>query len=491
MKQKKKIGFLPSIVFIIAFILILLYLYVALSRLFYPYELEWTEGGMFDVSYRILHRLPIYIKPTIDYVPLMYPPGFYLLGSFLIILFGEHLWSLRLISFISSIISGILIFEVIRKITKSPFFSFLGASIFFGAFKITGFWYDLARVDSLFIMLVLLSLYLLVCWENALSIIASSLVLSFAFFTKQSGIFFITATIIWLFFFLRKRLPLFLLILIPMCLSITLILDHLSDGWYLYWVYKLPKYQPLLKHKLILFFKSDILKGLPVLCGMGIIWIFLFILKRKRDNLFNSKFLIFLFLLSSFIVSLLGRGIEGGVENAIIPFVAISSIVTGIAIPNFPKKLRLFIYGIVIFQFIIFFYNPAANIPSKMDRACGDKFLKILSSINGDVFLPYHGFYLIKAHKKPCAYTMGLFDVLKDKDNGRAIMDNWTALLKERLEKKGYAAIITSTEGSFSFENFIRIYYKEGGVLFEPSEEKAFFTISGWRRRPSYVYIPR
>lgn len=441
---------------------------------------------MFDISYRILHRLPIYTKPTIDYVPMMYPPGFYLLGSFLIILFGEHLWSLRLISFVSSIISGILIFEIIRKITKSPFFSFLGAGIFFGAFKITGFWYDLARVDSLFIMLVLLSLYLIVSWENSLSIITSSFSLSFAFFTKQSGIFFITATIVWLFFFLRKRLPLFLLILIPMCLSITLILDHLSDGWYLYWVYKLPKYQPLLKDKLILF-KSDMLKGLPVICGMGIVWIFLFIL--KRDNIFNFKLLISLFLLSSFIVSLLGRGIEGGVENAIIPFVAISSITTGIAVANFSKKLRLAIYGIVIFQFVIFFYNPAANIPSKMDRICGDKFLKILSSINGDVFLPYHGFYLIKAHKKPCAYTMGLFDVLKDRDNGRAIMDDWTALFKERLEKKGYAAIITSTEGSVSFENFIRIYYKEGGVLFD--EEKAFFTIAGWKRRPNYVYIPR
>jgi len=493
MKRKKEGKILKSLLFIIALFYIFLYLYVAISRLFYPYELEWTEGGMFDIGHRILKGLPIYTKPTPDYVPMMYAPGFYLVSAGAIKLFGENLWSLRVISFISSIICGILIFKIVRGITKSLFWSFIGVSIFFGAFKITGFWYDIARVDSLFIMLVLLSLYILIPFHNNLSIIAAVITLSFAFFTKQGGMFFILSALLFLLLNNYKKCLLFFLI-IPVCLGITLLLDHICNGWYLYWVYKLPKYQPLLHYKLMEFFKTDLLKHIPILCFYGIFWIFLFIVTRNRKNIFNFELVIFLFFLSSFIVSLFGRGIEGGVENAIIPLVAILSIISGILLSSLLKKknvlFHLFIYGTALIQFIIFFYNPIHQIPSKMDRACGDRFLNTLSSINGDVFLPYHGFYLIKVGKKPCAYTMGLFDVLKDKDNGRTLMDDWTNLLKEKLEKKGYSAIITSTEGSPSFEAFIRNYYKPAGYLFNP-EEKGFFTKVGWKRRPDYVYLPK
>ncbi|MEW6103014.1 MAG: glycosyltransferase family 39 protein [bacterium] len=486
--KKRNIGVLDIVIFIIGIFYIASYLYVALGRIFYPYELEWTEGGMFDISYRILTHLPIYTKPTPDYISLMYPPGFCLLSALSIKVFGESLFSLRIISFVASIISFILIFAIVKRMTKSLFSSFLSASIFFGAFKITGFWYDLARVDSLFIMLILLSLYLLIKSQNSLSIIASIIALSFAFFTKQSGAFFILSALVWLLLRDIKKCLLFLLI-IPICLGITLLLDHTSDGWYLYWIYKLPKYQPLLKYKLLMF-KSDLLANMPILCGYGIGWVFFFIASRKRDNIFNYELLFLLFFISSFIVSIFGRGIEGGVENAIIPLVAMLSILTGLAFLEFQKKENV-IYGTIILQFIIFLYNPIFQIPSKMDRACGDRFLNTLKSIQGDVFLPYHGFYLTKAGKRSFCYVSGLFDVLKDKDNGRRFMDEWTALLKEKLEKKEYTAIITSNEGSESFEAFIRNYYKPAGALFNPNEEKAFFTIAGWKRRPSYVYLPK
>src|SRR5262245_42816304 len=75
------------------------FLYVALSRLFYPGEINFIEGVMMDHVLRLSRGEAIYVEPSLEFVPLAYMPGFTALGALLARAFGPALWELRLISF--------------------------------------------------------------------------------------------------------------------------------------------------------------------------------------------------------------------------------------------------------------------------------------------------------------------------------------------------------------------------------------------------------
>jgi hypothetical protein len=55
---------------------ILTYIIIALLRLQYPYELEWMEGGMVDHALRVLSGQKLYVRPSLEFVPFIYPPLF-------------------------------------------------------------------------------------------------------------------------------------------------------------------------------------------------------------------------------------------------------------------------------------------------------------------------------------------------------------------------------------------------------------------------------
>lgn len=64
------------------------FLRVALARFDYPFDLEWTEGGMLVNAQRLLDHRPLYASPGLDFIPFMYPPGYHALVAALLRLAG-------------------------------------------------------------------------------------------------------------------------------------------------------------------------------------------------------------------------------------------------------------------------------------------------------------------------------------------------------------------------------------------------------------------
>ena len=58
---------------VFAFIL-LYWVYTVVLRLDYPYDLEWMEGGMLIHALRLSEGLGIYVVPSSDFIPYIYPP---------------------------------------------------------------------------------------------------------------------------------------------------------------------------------------------------------------------------------------------------------------------------------------------------------------------------------------------------------------------------------------------------------------------------------
>src|SRR6478736_2503153 len=93
--------------------------FIILGRLFYPYELEWIEGGSLQVVVRILDGFPVYSLPTPEYVAPLYMPFYFYVSALSAKLFGVGLPALRLVSYLASIMTCALISRSVWYITQS------------------------------------------------------------------------------------------------------------------------------------------------------------------------------------------------------------------------------------------------------------------------------------------------------------------------------------------------------------------------------------
>jgi len=138
---------------------ILVYFVIASTRLPYPFELEWMEGASVVHVQRIMDGQSLYVRPSLDFVPFIYTPLYYHLSSLFAHVTGNGFLPLRLLSFLSSLGCFAFIFMIVHRRTSSLYASFIASGLFAATFRISGAWFDIARVDSLFLFLLLVGIY--------------------------------------------------------------------------------------------------------------------------------------------------------------------------------------------------------------------------------------------------------------------------------------------------------------------------------------------
>src|SRR5262245_50878569 len=77
---------------------VLAFVIVAVARLPYPFELEWLEGVVLEHVHRVLAGQPIYVAPSVDFVPLNYTPLYYYVSAAFAAALGPGFVALRLVS---------------------------------------------------------------------------------------------------------------------------------------------------------------------------------------------------------------------------------------------------------------------------------------------------------------------------------------------------------------------------------------------------------
>jgi 4-amino-4-deoxy-L-arabinose transferase-like glycosyltransferase len=114
---------------------ILVFLYVAFSRITYPFELEWMEGATVDHVVRLMQGMDIYVKPTFEFIPYRYTPFYYWVSLIPVFILGPGFLSLRLVSLLATLgCLGIIYLWVYRETNK-----FLPAIIAAGFYAATFF----------------------------------------------------------------------------------------------------------------------------------------------------------------------------------------------------------------------------------------------------------------------------------------------------------------------------------------------------------------
>jgi 4-amino-4-deoxy-L-arabinose transferase-like glycosyltransferase len=179
---------------------VILDVFIIFSRMFYRYTLEWIEGDALIQVQRLLAGQALYVKPTVNYVPLIYPPIYFYFAAAIAKIMGLGFGALRLTSFLSTVICALVIFLIVKETTKSNFSAFLGIGVFAATFMLTGQWFDIARVDMLSNALVILAVYFVRERAQKRSIlldILGGIFFSLSILTKQQTLLIVIAVILY------------------------------------------------------------------------------------------------------------------------------------------------------------------------------------------------------------------------------------------------------------------------------------------------------
>ena len=161
------------------------YLAVAFARFSYPYPLEWLEGGALLNVQRALHGQALYGAPSVHFTGFLYTPLYYYVSAAAAWVFGLHLSTLRLVSIASSLVAFGAVGWLVWSETRNRWAAVCAAGLFAASFRLGGAWFDLARVDSLFLALLLVGLVVARRTSTWRVAVVAGLVLAAAFFAKQ------------------------------------------------------------------------------------------------------------------------------------------------------------------------------------------------------------------------------------------------------------------------------------------------------------------
>ena len=467
------------------------YLVVALARIGYPFELEWMEGAVANHVLRILHGQPLYVRPSLDFVPFVYAPLYFYVSAGLAKVIGLSLFPLRLVSLLSSLACFAVIYAFVQRETGSRFHGLAAAALFAATFRAAGAWLDIARPDTLMLAFLLAGLYLARFGRSTLALTTAGLLFALAFHTKQTALFIAVPVAAGLVAMRGFRSLAFIGTFGLLGLGAVPALNAAYHGWYNYYVFFLPAHKPLVRSLIWGFWIDDLLRVMPVACGLAVAW-----LSWRRAGLGRAARFFYVLALAGMVAAAWsGRLHYGGYRNALLPAYAGLAVVAvlgawTLARPRERSGLRNTgatpaVYIACVVQFGLLWYNPAAQIPSREDVRAGRELVATLAGYPGEILVPQHGYLPELAGKRSFAHQMALYDVLIAGPS--QTQDRLVQEIVQAIERQRFSAIIL--DGPFVLQDTLLDYYASQSGVFR--SEDVFWTRAGMRTRPQVILVPR
>ena len=229
------------LVFSISLIPLILFVFIIWNRLALPFVFEWGESAGLNQIFRILSGGNLYDQPTLGFSPLVYTPLYYFLAAGVSKVIGNPLISARLISAISSIASVALIIWIIQSETKNSLIAWISGMVYLACFALTDGFYDLARVDSLYVLMVLIAFSVIREAKFKTGFFLFGILVVVGFFIKQSFIIVFLPLQIYL-LYRDWKFSWIAIAVEAIGISVPLFLiNRSSEGWFFYYIFELPK----------------------------------------------------------------------------------------------------------------------------------------------------------------------------------------------------------------------------------------------------------
>ena len=483
-------SWLRGVAIALACVAILTCLILMAVRTGYRYELEWIEGSSLNEVHRILQGNQLYVAPSVEFVPSLYPPLYYYASAAVAWVIGPQMPALRLVSLAATLGTLGLIFSMVRFETRSITAGLVGAGLYAAMFHLSGAWFDIGRVDSLFVLLLLAAVTICRRANSWVLIAAAGLTMALAFLTKQSALVVAPALVIPLWLRRPRWAAVYAVTFLVVAGGSILLLDRVSAGWFVYYVLKLPRHHRLFLDHLVTFWTQDLLLVVPAMI------LFFAWLAKARSIRPSRPWPAFLavVVLAFVALSLASRVHEGSYFNDDVPALAALAIAAPIAAHELSRGterrlIKALPQGALVLQFLILAYNPLAQVPTAADATAAQAFEDRLARTAGPVWVPNHGYYPTDARKQAFAHQSPVWDVVRgNADPGQKIL---RSSIEEAIHQQRFALIILDTTPEIAeLPNDFDAYYAPVEELRYP-DDKVFVPVTGLGTRPAVVYAPR
>ena len=460
----------------------------------YPYELEWVEGGLADEVLAILRGQAPYARPSLHLVAFIYPPLYFYASAAVAALVGPGFLPLRLVSLAATLACFALIYALVRQGGGGRAAGLVAAGLFAATFKIGGAWLVLARVDALYVALLLAGVTLLSRARSGRAFALAGGLLAFAFLTKQSALLVTAPLAIYAVYANRRRGWLLAASFALVTLVASAAFNWASQGWYGYYVFVAALSQPPAIHNwLTTWLGSRLLLLAPaLLAGLA------FIASEWRARPAPSPPAVFWLALAagtagtSYWVMLR----QGAAENNLLPALAVAALLAGLALDRAVKMaaarpagqraaLLALIGAVYLWQFAQLAYNPLNHLPNDGNRTAAQSLAQHVAGFSGEAWLPQHGVFARRPDDRAAAHLAAIEDVL---DVGGLPASQLRDEVCAALRARRFAAIVV--DGPDFARDFPEL--EQNYVVAETLPlDGAFYSIEGARTLPEVVYVPR
>ena len=388
-------------------LMVLLFVYTALKRLRSPFAFDQVEGSFVTSVWRLAHGLPVYTRPTLDFVPHIYAPVYLYLCAFLSHYLGDGYLALRLVSIVSALGGMALIALLVRRETGLTWPGLAAAGIYAACYRPLQGWFDIGRVDSLFIFLLILAIY---CTRFAPPLV-TAIVWLLAFQTKQVAL--PIALVAILAGYQRPRRAITTLALTAaLVIASILWMNHITGGWYGFWLFGSSGSLPFVFRMFILFLPTGVL--LPLSVALLLILAALF-LAPPRATSEATRFYTFVSVATFFSIWYFSAH-AGAAVNTLMPLYAWIAILAGIAIARLYRRIQsaplespvrdallALLFAAASLQMLGHFYQTGLFVPGPDVLNSRRAFQSQLAAVPGDIYLISHSYDAILAGKQPHA----------------------------------------------------------------------------------------
>lgn len=505
-------------------------LFLAAARMLYPFELEWTEGASLDQVHWISSGRFPYQPPTLEFLPLTYTPFYFYLAAGAAKIFGDGFLAPRLVSVLATAGVLALIFRLVLDASGSKLYAWLAAGIFAASYRFTGAWLDLAKTDSLFLLLTLLAYCIYRSTRHRaaqdrsvlLRWALSGALFALAYFTKQTALpvvamLALVSLVVW-----RGRSWRLWSWAAVLAVGAFVLLDRLSQGWFSYYTLDALAYHerllafgvfwgPLLRHMAPALLLAAL--SIPFAAarfrssGEGTI-----ISSKQRSPdpklqpaagshpfhlspLWEDIAFALALILTSWSVFFKTWTYDNGFLPAALGLSLLSGMVAGwwqanparwgqAGAKNLLKAAPLFL---IIIQFTLLAYDPRQQLPSASHKAAGERLLQDIAELPGEVWVFQHSYLSRMAGKASFFHAAPMGDYL-GAAQPPAGSDDFQR--RQQIAAVFEQALRTQTAGWVILDKMAD-YWQPGYIpvkeLAVDSPEANFRPLTGAATRPSYI----
>lgn len=469
------------------------YLLVGAARVAYPYDLDFIEDDMVLQAWRLAQNQPVFLPPNADFVPQVYMPLYTWLGSLLLRLTGVALWPLRLLSLLCTVLTAVLLYRIAQKLQPSRTVALSCAALFLAGYRLAGGWYELARVDPLFVLLVLAGMTTAVYGhQRRIGLAAAGALLALALLTKQNGLFIAVVVGGYLLWQHPRQIWMYILAFVLVAAPPLLYWQWSTGGWFSYYVVDIAYASPVELARVWPIVRREFLGGMGVLlvmAGLTAVWQ----IQRHWRSLTHSPWL--LFMATAVFVSLAGRSSVGGNLNNLMLGLCLLCLAPALLAEEWQQRQHgqrgqwLFTTAVCVQFLLLRFppvpYAPPQFLPSATMRAQGEALVGYLTAVDGEVWVMLHPYYALLAGKEPGVHVQSLWHA---RQRGQQPLP---PDLVNRIQQQHYAVIISDESPYFETDPallaLLQEYYHSEPL--DPTLSPPM--LSGIIVRPLRVYKPK